>query len=494
MAEEMDKRSTDSAIMLPYWDLTDAIVDGIHSVRREGKKYLPKFPAESEPDYKFRLSCSKMTNIYRDVVEALASKPFEHEISLEGDSVPEVLTSFIENVDGSGNNISVFSALTFFNGINSAIDWIFVDYPQTAPGSIKTIADEKAAGVRPFWSHVLGRNVLEARSGIVSGLEVLNYIRILEPITGHVRVFKRSPLSVVTWELWEKEESKKDEWKLIESGMLTIDVIPLVPFATGRRDGRTFRFFPVMQDAADLQQQLYIQESALEFAKIMAAHPMLAGNGVKPEKDTAGEIKKISIGPASVLYAPPDGSGSHGEWTFIEPSATSLAFLASDIASTKQDLRELGRQPLTAQSGNLTTITTAVAAGKAKSAVGAWALALKDVLENAMVITCKWLKLDYDPEVFVYHDFDNFTDGSADLDHLRKARDAGDLSLETYWHELKRRRVLSSDFDDEKERERLLEEVPGDDLTDDALPGDATSQSLETPQSSAANSNRSARA
>lgn len=475
MPEDMDKRSAESAIMLPYWDLTDSIVEGIHAMRRAGKIYLPKFPSESDEDYKFRLSCSKMTNVYRDVVEALASKPFEDEVRLEGDSIPPELEEFIENVDGSGNNISVFSSLTFFNGINSAVDWIFIDYPTNDPDAIITIADQKAAGVRPFWSHVLGRNVLEARSGIIDGNEVLEYIRILEPVTGHVRVFNRDAFGV-TWELWEKQEKPKNEWVMIQSGKLSIDVIPLVPFATGRRDGRTFRYFPAMQDAADLQQQLYIQESALEFAKIMAAHPMLAGNGVKPERDAAGNVKKLSIGPASVLYAPPGGDGSSGSWAFIEPSATSLKFLADDISSTKQDLRELGRQPLTAQSGNLTTITTAVAAGKAKSAVGAWALALSDALENAMVITCKWLGIDtatYDPEVFVYHDFDNFTEGAADLEQLRKARDAGDLSQETYWKELKRRRVLSSDFDDDEERERILAEIPGDDLTNDSLPGDS---------------------
>lgn len=467
---DMDARSTDSAIMLPYWDLTDSIVEGIHRMRAAGKIYLPKFPSESQKDYEFRLGCSKMTNIYRDVVEALAAKPFEDEVCLEGDNIPSQLTDFIENVDGAGNNLTVFSSLTFFNGINSAVDWIFIDYPETSSETIKTVADQKAAGVRPFWSHVLGRNVLEARSGIVNGLEVLNYIRILEPVTGRVRLFERSDSGVI-WELWEKNTKK--EWIKIQSGNLTIDVIPLVPFATGRRDGRTFRFFPAMQDAADLQQQLYIQESALEFAKIMASHPMLAGNGVKPERDAAGNVKKIAIGPACVLYAPPDGSGTSGEWTFIEPSATSLKFLADDITSTKQDLREIGRQPLTAQSGNLTVITTAVAAGKAKSAVGAWALALSDALENAMVITCKWLGIkDYDPEVEVYHDFDNFTDGGKDIEALLKMRATGDLSRETLWEELKRRRVLNADFNDNEELQRILDEVNGDELTNDSLPGD----------------------
>jgi hypothetical protein len=140
-----------------------------------------------------------------------------------------------------------------------------------------------------------------------------------------------------------------------------------------------------------------------------------------------------------------------------------MEFLQKKNNETKQDLRELGRQPLTAQSGNLTVITTAVAAGKARSAVGAWALQLKDAIENALVITAKWLKKDdYDPEINVYTDFDNFADGGADLAELGSARRAGDLSQETYWYELRRRKVLSPEFNAEKEREKLLEEIPGD--------------------------------
>jgi len=97
---------------------------------------------------------------------------------------------------------------------------------------------------------------------------------------------------------------------------------------------------------------------------------------------------------------------------------------------------------------------------------------LKDALENALLITCKWMNIVYEPEVEVYHDFDNFAEGNADLEQLRKARDAGDLSQETYWKELKRRRVLSSEFECGDERERLLTEVPGDEYANDTLPGD----------------------
>jgi hypothetical protein len=199
---------------------------------------------------------------------------------------------------------------------------------------------------------------------------------------------------------------------------------------------------------------------------------MLAANGLKPQYEADGKTpKKVAVGPGRVLWGAPDGNGNHGEWTYVEPNASSLTFLAGDIEKVKLDLRELGRQPLTAQSGNVTVITSAAAASKARSAVSAWALALKDAAENALVITGKFIgKKDYKPEVNVYNEFDNFTDGGADLDTLNTAREKGNLSRKTYWAELKRRKVLSPEFDADDELDELANEMPGEpdpEATDD---------------------------
>jgi len=473
--DEMLKRSPDSAAMLDYWDQTDTIVDGVGAMRKAGEKYFPKFVDEDDKEYKFRLKYTKFTNIYRDTVEGLASKPFEEEISLvTGDTatIPQAITDFIEDVDGSGNNLTVFGSGTFFNGVNSAIDWIFVDYPTVDPARVRSVADAKREGIRPFWSRVLGRNVLEARTTMIGSKETLTYMRIFEPgKPDHVRVFERNN-DAVTWKLYAKSDKPASSGKtmfILESeGNISIGVIPLVPFMTGRRDGRTFRLFPAMQDAADLQIELYQQESALKFVKTLAGYPMLAGNGITPPTDAAGKPIRLAVGPNRVLYSKPDASGKVGHWAYVEPSATTMKFLADDIKATGEQLRELGRQPLTAQSGNITVINSAVAAGKAKTAVGAWALGLKDTLENALVLTCMWMAItDYSPEVNVYTEFDDFLDGNADLTELGAARTRGDLSQETYWVELKRRKVLSPEFDAEKERERLLTELPAEGLEDD---------------------------
>jgi hypothetical protein len=473
-ADILMKRSKDAELMLPYWNKVDAIVSGADAIRKAGTDYLPKFVDEENKDYNFRLAMTKFTNVYRDIVESLANKPFESEVSLaEGDEKakpPEQIKEFIENVDGSGSNLTAFAAATFFNGVNSAIDWMFIDYPKVDNSIVRTIEDAKNAKIRPFWSHVLARNVFEVKVTMTGAEEVLTYARIYEPGSpDHIRIFEKNPDGKVIWTLYEKtdtwNEAEKTYFVKIDEGLITIGVIPLVPFTTGRRDGRTFHFFPLMQDAADLQIELYQQESALKFAKTLTAYPMLAANGIAPQLEPDGRTpKKLAVGPGRVLYAKPDASGKVGSWAYVEPSAQSLTFLAADVKETVQQLRELGRQPLTAQSGNLTTITTAVAAGKSKSAVAAWALNLKNSLENALVITAMWMNLkDYDPEVNVYTDFDDFSENAKDVETLDKARERKDISRETYLSELKRRKILSAEFNAEADMKLLLEETPNED-------------------------------
>jgi hypothetical protein len=473
--DPMTRRAADMNAMVDYWDLTDAIVTGLDAMVEGGSNYLPRFADEEDTAYKQRLSLTKMTNIYRDVVEGLAARPFEQEVTFiveQDKTVPQELLDFAEDVDGSGNNLTMYAGATFFNGINSSIDWIFVDNPKVDNATIRTVADKKRAGLRPYWSHVLGRNVLEARVQINSGKETLTYVRIFEPGSpDQVRIFEREPNGAIMWSLYERREAQRDYgpdektsfWE-IDGGRLGIDTIPLVPFYTGRREGRTFRFYPAMRDAADLQKDLYQDESALKFVKTLAGYPMLAANGIRPQQNEDGTVKKIATGPMRVLYSAPDASGHAGVWSFLEPSGSSMKFLADNIKESQQQLRELGRQPLTAQSGNLTVITAATAAGKAKSAVGQWALNLKNALENATVLTMKYMGIStdvYDPVVHVFTDFDEFMEGK-DLEDLNAMRTNGDLSQLTLWEEKSRRGVLSPEFDPDEEKKRLLAEVPSD--------------------------------
>lgn len=482
-AENLDRPALDNALMRDDWDQVETILRGAKAIRQAGVKYLPKFEGETNERYAVRLALSKFTNIYRDVVEGLASRPFEAPVSLvetETDLAPEQIKEFVDNVDGARNNLTVFSAETFFNGINNALDWIFVDYPDvpitTAPRSVE---QEREAGIRPFWTHVLAKNVLEARSSIVGGSEELVYVRILEPSATDtdVRILYRDE-NGARWELWRLDKERSTPgvnggstvFRKISEGVFSIGVIPLVPFITGRRAGRRFFVHPPMRDASDLQIELYWQESGLKHIKALAAFPMLAGNGVTPAKAPDGTITPLIAGPMAALYAPPDGAGHSGSWQLLEPASTSMKFLADDVKETIANLRELGRNPLTAQSGaSLTVITTAVAAKKGNSAVQMWAYALEDALNNALYLTARWFGIDEATArkitVKVFTDFDVDANGGEELSTLSTMRTSGNLSQRSYWKELVRRNVLSPDFDADDEEKAILDEGPPDDGT-----------------------------
>lgn len=481
-----DTPSSDYSAMLPYWQMVKTILGGATAMRAAGEKYLPKFSGEEKEDYEFRRRNAKFTNIYRDIVENLAAKPFSREVGIVDKSASTAVIDLIEDIDGQGNHLHVFAANRFFDGINAAVDWIFVDKTPVPEGATRQA--EKELGARPYWVHVPATRMLAVYSAVIGGKEEFIHARIHEPETvrdgygektvSRVRVLNREQrdggaYGPATWELFEeqkKSNSDEKEWVSLGGGPIAIGVIAIVPFITGRRKEGSWQFVPPMQDAAYLQIEHYQQESGLKYASENTAFPMLAGNGVSPPVDAAGKVQPAPVGPKRVLYAPPNGEGQHGEWAFIEPTAASLKFLADQVKVTEQQLRELGRQPLTAQTGNLTVVTTAFAAQKGNTAIQAWALNLKDALEQALALTCKWLGDSSEPEVTVHTDFaiDVETDKAADV--LLKMREAKDISREALINEAKRRDWLAPEYDAYVDMDLILAEVPGDD-DEDALTG-----------------------
>lgn len=494
--KEPDNTSSDYDAMAPYWAMASTMLAGAAAMRKAGNLYLPKFTNESEGDYKIRLTNAKFTNIFGDIVETLAAKPFSKELTVS--NAGSTIEALIEDIDGQGNHIHQFAAQTFFNGLSHAVDWIFVDYNDTAV-PLPNLAAEKQAGVRPYWVHIPAQSLLAVYTEVIGGKETIVHARVKECTIERVgfgeneiervRVMDRvvsvdklgnKTAGPAAWTLWREVETAehKKEWQKEREGVYSIGVIPLVPFIAGRRHGSTWCIKPVLQDAAYLQIEHYQQESGLKYIKEMTAFPMLAGNGVTPPVGDDGKPISVPVGPKTVLYAPPNGDGQHGEWSFIEPSAQSLTFLAKEVETTEAQLRELGRQPLTAQSGNITTVTAAFAGDKAHTVIEALALNIKDALENALILTAKWLKQDVAPEVEINTDFglDLMADNGSII--LDAARARGDLSQKTYWNELKRRSILSPNFDADAEVTDLADEQPADITAEEQAMLDAQQNSM----------------
>lgn len=483
MASSPDTPSSDYLAMHPYWRMANTLLNGTDAVRAAGEAYLPKFPNETEDDYDYRRSNAKFTNIFGDICDDLAAKPFAEPLTIKDGTASERIVAICEDIDGRGNNLHVFAGNAFYRGIAFAVDWVLVEFTRAAPrldGRPLSLADEERQGLRPYWVSIPATSMLAVYTATIRGKEEFVHARMRETITRRdgfdevsvtrIRVLNREPVQnefgqvvdyqPATFQIWE-QETKSGAWSMVDDGPISIGVIPLVAYVTGRRENGSWRMIPPMKRAADLQIEHFQQETALKSIKELTAFPMLAGCGVTPDVQ-GGQVVPVPVGPRAVLYAPPSGeNGSHGEWKFIEPTSESLRFLADDVKNTEQQLRELGRQPLTAQTGNLTVVTTAFAAQKGNSAIQAWALNLKDALEQALMFTALWLGDPSKPAVSIYTDFAIEMADDKGPDFLLKMRETGDLSRETLWSEARRRNILSSEFKGDDEVARLEGELPG---------------------------------
>jgi len=470
--------STDYDVMMPYYEAVNTVLAGTKAMQKAGTKFLPKFVDESELDYEIRRKNACFTNIFADICDNIAAKPFKQEVKISDESL-DIYKDFKENVDGGGNHLHIFAADVFYNAIAYGVDYILVDYPSN--DAILTLADERALENRPYWQRISAIDALMVYSERVQGIEVLTYFKFRhydreidaqghEQLVEYVTIFQRDKIETETgfvlaparftrYKNTTSTNTLSNTYALVAEGDITIGVIPVVPVVLGRRRGETWAMNPPMQDALWLQIEHYQAENNLKYAKTNAAFPMLAGQGIEPEI-VNGQPAQLHVGPKTVLYAPMI-NGSAGSWQFIEPSSQSLNFLQSDIEKMENKLRELGKQPLTAQSGNLTVITTAMAAQKANSAVQAWALRLKDSLENAFVLTAAWFGLSPEtaPSVEVYTDFDLEMGSEKTPDVLLSLAQNGYISQQTLMSELQKRGYLSPDYSYEQDAENLLNEV-----------------------------------
>ena len=485
-----DNPSSDYEAMKDHWRLVDDIMGGAKKMRAAKERYLPRLAKEPLEEYERRVKTAPFTNLYADAFRNLASKPFSKAVTL-AEGADKAFDDMAKDVDRAGNNQHVFAREYFKAGVNYGIDWLLVDKTRV-PGA-KSRAEESAAGARPYWVRVPAKDMLAAYAAMVDGRFEIVHARFLETKTvqegygekeiRRVRMLSREPIvdesgrttgwSPARFELWE-EQTKKDlgetEWVLIDYGDIGIGRIALVPFMTGEREGGHFRVRPPLRDLADMQVTEFQMEANRRQVQDMTAFPVNVIQGVaKPEGDDP-----IELGARTALYFPPIGdTGSYGDFRREEPSGASGTLLREDLEEFRREMREAGMQPLTPQSGNLTATATAVAEAKAHSAVEAWALGLKDALEQAWVFTALWLGMTEEsaPSVNVHTDFGVGEQSVEQMGVVRDLQQDNGISMRARIEEAKRRSILGPNYDYAEDQTQILEELPGDDLADPAEAG-----------------------
>lgn len=464
------KTSPDYDAMAPYWGKVADIEAGVERLRQPSvrKKYLPPFPAEEADNYSYRASNSVLTDIFGDVCSSLAAKPFTKEAGLYDETPPPQMQAIVEDVTRSGDHLHSFAQAVFFNGIAYGLDWVLVDHTAMPKGA--TLADELRVGSRPYMVRIPARDMLQVKSAVTAQGEVFTFARVNESYQDddgntveRVRLLIRDDLGndeygQPRFEVWEK---KGDELQLVQEGDMSLDVIPLIAFYTGRREPGTWRFTLPMSRVINLQIEHYQAQTNLKMAKEETCFPVWVAQGIRPPKDGSD---RLGIGSSTILYAPMSDDGKYGDWKREEPAATSLEFLSKEADKIENNMRELGRLPLTANSAGITAISAQMSSERSNSAAQSWVFTLKDVLEQCFDWCAEWMGLEYHSEVKIDTDFAISSTDSTEPALLKAMAmpDSGQpptMSMDTLYNELKRRGIVAPEVMVDGEKEKLIEEA-----------------------------------
>ena len=462
----VDTLSGEISAMQADIELIGDIRAGLPAMRRGSATYLPRYAKEDREEYARRVSLAPWRPEFANVLLTLASKPFSQPVTLPSDT-PEPIRKFAEDVDGKGNNLHTFARSLFLDAMANGVSLLYVAFPD-GPAA-KTVAEEKAAGRRPYWVNIPLSNVVALYTENRSGETVVTHLRVMETVTERdgfgekttrqVRVFEPGK-----WELYKEVQRPvgTKSFELAESGVIRnakglTTSVQLVTCFTGERTGHISTRSP-LRDLADMQVELFRALSRQEEILTYAGSPMLAANGVSPPIDGGS----LSIGPKSVLFAPANSDGKSGSWSYVQPDAAVLREVREQLQSIMEDMQRLGMQPMLDRSGDVSAAEASIMAAKAHSALESWALNLKDALEQAFALTLPWFGTeeqkaigDHEVTVNVRTDFSGENAGSTEANLLLQAAKQGIISRLTTRDEFARRGILGPGFDAKTEDTRF---------------------------------------
>lgn len=457
-----DNRSAAYNRMAPRWDLINNLLGGTEAMRLAGEERLPRHQEESDNSWRRRLELATLLNMTEITLDMLVGKPFTDPVRLdeESDKDSSPFHEWAEDIDLQGNNLDVFARRWFRDGMAKGLSHVLVDMPRLQPGDTpRTLADDKADGLRPYFVHIPAESVIFMSGTMVGGREVLDHVRIAEAelvrdgwgekLVQRIRVLEPGKV-----ELWEevKVKNRKAQWQKVDEWTTDLDYIPLVTFYTDRESLGVAK--PPLLDLAYMNVRHWQLEADLNNIVSVACFPMLAMSGVDTN-EAGGDGGLMRLGPNQILAT----RSENGKFYYVEHTGAAIKTGMEQLKHLEEVMSAYGAQFLRNKPGDLKATVRALDTAEALSQLQAITLSFKDALEMALQIATDWMSLGDGPSVEMNVDFGLNDPDEAGWAAIESARKRREISRQAYINEMKRRGWLADDYDAEEDLEQIAEEA-----------------------------------
>jgi hypothetical protein len=443
-------------------ELCRDLMGGTDAMIAAGKRWIPQFEKESALAYKNRVEGTVLTNFLEQTIIKQTGKIFSKTIVLN-DNVPEDIVAICENIDRQGRRIDSFLLDVTKGAFCDGIGYILVDVPPS--DGIRTKAEEKIAGIRPYAIKIDACDILEVVSEMIGGVETLTRLRVKEescrPIPGtwdyqeieRVRVYELVDYTNeagqvdkrVTYTVYQEDD--KENWIQVEKGLTSFRRIPLIPVYTNRvgyMEGS-----PPNQSIAELNLRHWRSSSEQNSALSFARFPIVTATGIDAES-------QIVIAPNKLLQS----SNPDARFAIMEHTGKGIEAGANDLKSIEAAIETASATLRIERAGSVTATAAAIDSAENNAGLKAVAAGIGDSIEEMFGIFASILGMEGDVggEVKVNDDFGEAKGTPGGLQELGKLRAIGDLSRNQTFNIMKWRGELPSDFDSDINEEELSAE------------------------------------
>ncbi|WP_047305146.1 DUF4055 domain-containing protein [Pseudomonas fluorescens] len=447
MSDDPSKTLPAVDAMRKDWAIVDALMGGTRAMREAGKKFLPQWPKEEADAYQARLNTSTLIPAYSETVQNMTGRVFSDPIAF-ADDISEQIKEMTEDFDRQGNNLQVWAQSLFSEGLSRGLCHVLVDYPPAE--GLKTKADEKTAGVRPYGVIIKPGQVLGWRSEPRGGQILLTQFRYMESVEVDEGAFGCKNIDQIrvlvpgAWATYREVEegSGKKVWRLHEEGVTSLQVIPLATFYTKRTGFLTAT--PPLLELANMNVKHWQSQSDQDNILHVARVPMLAVSGLD-------DGSSITVGSGAATLLPKDCDMKWVEHTgkAIEAGRQSLLDLVEDMRLAGAKLLQRERQTIK------TASQSEEEAAQEMSPLQTMAGQLEDTLDQVLQFFAIWMGLPEGGHVKVKGNFDVDFSPETTMPFLLSLNKARILSDQSLFEEVRRRGLLSDELDWEDEKTKV---------------------------------------
>jgi hypothetical protein len=459
MATAVNDRSAEATALAEDHPMLEALMKGTRAMRGAAEQMLPKWPNEEPTSYAARKSTATLFPAYRRTVSVMSGKPFSKEAVLSDDT-PEQIKLWAEDIDREGVSLHVFAQEMFGEGFYG-LAGILVEAPKPPEptGAVVTVADEKAAGIRPYFVRVMHGQILGWRVSTINGARILTQLRLSECAKvedgefGEKTVDRVRVLEPGSWRLFEESETAgadgKKQWTEIDKGSTGLAYIPFVPIY-GHRKGFMCGSAPLL-DLAYLNVKHWQSQSDQDTILHVARVPILA-------MTCGDDAPALTVGASSAVKLPIGGT-----LEFVEHTGQAIKAGADSLSDLEQQMIQAGAELLVKKPGDRSATEAAGDLEANKCDLQRMVEGFEAALDAALQMLAEYAKLGTGGKITLFKDFGaaNLTDASAQL--IATLEGQGIITKETAIKELQRRGALSPDLDPDEEVQAVADQAP--DLT-----------------------------